>query len=1571
MVHFLPHAVHGWSLADYFDSLRPGKSTDEMDRFGWIFRYRIAMALDDSDAETLARLREIVCGDSEKGVINHTVIRAMLLSRNTEAHTLVAGLLRAAKLQEGLRQSVFEAMDECSEEGFLAILDVMIAEGMERFSSAIRAVQTWTGLHLKAEKPATVKKAFHLIRDLLRVPGAIADSLKSDNALEIYLALWAIAFREIGDTREPLITLAKSCIAYKRFAAFCFAAGTQDAVLKKELILASLDDRSPEAWALLLPLVNDVLLATAKTLGMHCPAIALNHLYLQIGNALVRVSAETARNRLRQQLLEMQPLLPAAPDELRQIFDAVADMVPRMPKGKSKVAHGPFAEYDFRITPAEMQELLLVLAIFLPEEMQPEVFAAVHALLPKFSANMRAEFVGVMLSPNVPKQREMLWGYFLGTADTTRAEAAEKFAATKLTPEEFLRVESAMKFTSWDARFHTNQLLLRQPPADIMATLRRAMADRRESVRQSGLNLAESILRSAKEKNSPCKEIAAECQAFLDSLAEAPPPEERKALQRLTQAVPPEYDFKTGLGLCDIRGYFDFPPPDDGPLSLREFIEAGIPRAREILKALSNLVHEHRDYEYPGYYHSWDEPAMNCVLGTLEYGMKFTMPAENLKQLAGHKIRLPEDLPLPDVWRDFFAEQNLSPGDFLLLDYLGRFYEDWEIGYSHLYTPRVSQSYKAWFREWYETVCCPRKKLKEFHEFCKSLPYGRLVSDIVQAYSDAQLEPCAPLLASLLGNMYHSLDDDNFAKLPHADKDHEKDKRFDFLTLRFDFYDFFFTKYSMAADGDFAKKFPLLYKFFQLSAMRATYMLRIEDFGKAREAGYVDDAELYRQLLYRRESKEYFRRANELYEQNRLHDFPHLRRVLAGVVDRLMTVLFKADEYKVHVPGMISDVRYFEGLKYFAGLLRLQGNQPFLRMSLSETRRSTSVCSLIRCCHPSDEDKQRDKFPELDGFDEKRLVEAAMYAPQWAGIIEKHTGWAGLAGGCWFFHAHVNEEMPERKQDVVARFSPISPGRFKDGVLDMRWFREVYAELGPERFQSLHDAAKYIGAGANHRRIQIMTDAVLGKLERGDVLEKIREKRNKDYVLAFGLMPLTEAGEAFARYDVLQTFLRQSKQFGPQRRESERKTVAIAMENLAQNAGFADANRFAWNMETRRSEALLAYFQPQTVEDTELSLALDEKGMPAISVVKNGKPQAAIPAKLRKHAVAEELRQAQKDLREQFSQVRASLERCMETEAVFEPAELVNLAANPVIRPMFEKLVFFRGSDFGFWRDGVLTGIASSVKLKETDRVRIAHPAHLHAAGVWRAAQEAVFSREIIQPFKQVFRELYLPNADEKANGLFTQRYAGHQVQPAKTLALLQSRGWAIHAWEGLMKVFHDLEIVAELYCYADWFMPSDIEPPTLERVVFTDRRTREPIALEKIPPVFFSEVMRDLDLVVSVAHVGGVDPEASLSTVEMRAAILTETLRLLRLANVTMKKNHALIRGTLGEYTVHLGSGLVQQMAHGSLTIMPVHSQRRGRLFLPFIDDDPKTAEILTKVILLAEDEKLKDPTILDQIKK
>ena len=113
-----------------------------------------------------------------------------------------------------------------------------------------------------------------------------------------------------------------------------------------------------------------------------------------------------------------------------------------------------------------------------------------------------------------------------------------------------------------------------------------------------------------------------------------------------------------------------------------------------------------------------------------------------------------------------------------------------------------------------------------------------------------------------------------------------------------------------------------------------------------------------------------------------------------------------------------------------------------------------------------------------------------------------------------------------------------------------------------------------------------------------------------------------------------------------------------------------------------------------------------------------------------------------------------------------------------------------------------------------------------------------------------------------------------------------------------------------------------------------------------------------------------GVDPGASASTVEMRAALVRETCAALSLTAVDVKGHHAIVRGELAHYAVHLGSANASVLPGTALFIVAVHSQHRGRLFLPFADDDLKTAEVLSKVLLLARDRQIKDPSILDRIR-
>lgn len=220
----------------------------------------------------------------------------------------------------------------------------------------------------------------------------------------------------------------------------------------------------------------------------------------------------------------------------------------------------------------------------------------------------------------------------------------------------------------------------------------------------------------------------------------------------------------------------------------------------------------------------------------------------------------------------------------------------------------------------------------------------------------------------------------------------------------------------------------------------------------------------------------------------------------------------------------------------------------------------------------------------------------------------------------------------------------------------------------------------------------------------------------------------------------------------------------------------------------------------------------------------------------------------------------------------------------------------------------------------------------------------------------------------EKSDGAASKRYAGQQVNPVQANALWNSRGW--NTQEDVFKTYHEVGITVNVSFNHGFSTPLEVEGLTLDTIRFHGRDEFKPMPLANVPPRLFSEAMRDLDLVVSVAHRGGVDPEASASTVEMRAMLVRETCQLLGLKNVRLKGQHALIDGHLANYSLHLGSGTVHRMPGGHLCLIPVHSQHRGRMFLPFADEDPRTAEVISKVLLLARDREIQDPSILDQLR-
>ncbi|UKI34543.1 MAG: DUF5724 domain-containing protein [Lentisphaeria bacterium] len=275
----------------------------------------------------------------------------------------------------------------------------------------------------------------------------------------------------------------------------------------------------------------------------------------------------------------------------------------------------------------------------------------------------------------------------------------------------------------------------------------------------------------------------------------------------------------------------------------------------------------------------------------------------------------------------------------------------------------------------------------------------------------------------------------------------------------------------------------------------------------------------------------------------------------------------------------LGEIRHLRGAFFFAGLLNALGSQALIRGYAWGIKpdKATTFSHLLKICRPLPEDNAESFKNSLlrSIFSEKRLLEAAMYSPAWLDLIGTYLNIPALSMAGWYFHAHLHEQysfFAQEKESYVIRYSPVSLQEFSDGAFDINWFHEAYNAVGPEMFSRLYDAAKYISGGANHRRSQIFADAALGKLSEAEVEEKIKTKRNKEFVMAYGILPGTDF---LHRYENLMKFKKESRQFGGQRQASEKLAVEIAVANLARTAGFSDVNRFLWRMEaakTRRIE---------------------------------------------------------------------------------------------------------------------------------------------------------------------------------------------------------------------------------------------------------------------------------------------------------------------------------------------------------------------------------------------------------------
>ena len=348
----------------------------------------------------------------------------------------------------------------------------------------------------------------------------------------------------------------------------------------------------------------------------------------------------------------------------------------------------------------------------------------------------------------------------------------------------------------------------------------------------------------------------------------------------------------------------------------------------------------------------------------------------------------------------------------------------------------------------------------------------------------------------------------------------------------------------------------------------------------------------------------------------------------------------------------------------------------------------------------------------------------------------------------------------------------------------------------------------------------------------------------------------------------------------------------------------------------------------------------------------------------------------------------------------------------------------------GAWLDGRLVDVDDRPLdgPGEAATVSLWHPIDRSVEEVtaWR---DWLDRHQVRQPFKQAHREVYVLTAAERdGTRTYSNRFAGHVLRQHQYHALCAARGWRnrlrlmvddtypptykdLPEWglraefwvEGIGDHYGNdtTESGSYLYLSTDQVRFYEIGAPQREAHAggggyspgWAGSADAEPVFLERVPPLALSEALRDVDLFVGVASVGN-DPTWAdggpngrhvdywnrysfgdlTANGQTRKAVLERLIPRLKIApRCSFTDKFLVVRGDLRTYKIHLGSGnILMEPNDQYLCIVPrqtVADSGPNGVFLPF-EGDNTLSIILSKALLLADDRKIADPTIVSQIK-
>ena len=413
----------------------------------------------------------------------------------------------------------------------------------------------------------------------------------------------------------------------------------------------------------------------------------------------------------------------------------------------------------------------------------------------------------------------------------------------------------------------------------------------------------------------------------------------------------------------------------------------------------------------------------------------------------------------------------------------------------------------------------------------------------------------------------------------------------------------------------------------------------------------------------------------------------------------------------------------------------------------------------------------------------------------------------------------------------------------------------------------------------------------------------------------------------------------------------------------------------------------------------------------------DGTPMKSVPSKVKQApALTKKLKEVRKEIKEIQKVYTAQKQRIDNQFILSRKWDYTTFEKyylnHGLVSPLTSKLIWTFSSDKktdsailinGDWRTIDNTVIDW---IDDQTIISLWHPIDATEANIvaWR---QKIVDLEITQPIKQAYREIYIITDAELNTETYSNRMSAHILKQHQFSTLASIRNWKYSLMGGYDDGIHNqvcskhlqkYQLTAEFWIdelnqneessdAGIWYYVST------DQVKFTNRYD-ETVNLAEVPRIVFTEVMRDVDLFVGVSSVGN-DPQwidnngdrqnnreywfsysfGDLTEITKTRKLILEGLlpRLTKIRDIAeIKGKYLILHGKLRTYKIHIGSGnILMEPDDQYLCIVPARSDKvTQKLFIPF-EGDRGLSIVLSKALLLADDDKIVDPVIVRQIQR